>query len=203
MCDCISENCTLPPSGRGEVESVRLAAGARPERSRSKRSSGGAATPDPPPRASLSVPVRRRARLPRHLGLPPSARAAGHKNAVLEVHWTPDGERLVSCSPDKTVRAWDAESGTQLKKMAEHRDIVNSCCPLRRGPPLLVSAAGGRRGGEWEVAGRQAAVDVGAWCMTAWCCRVALCASLQLASPLAAALHRLIKPLLPALYPGR
>lgn len=29
----------------------------------------------------------------------------GHKNAVLEVHWTPDGERLVSCSPDKTVRA--------------------------------------------------------------------------------------------------
>lgn len=30
----------------------------------------------------------------------------GHKNAVLEVHWTPDGERLVSCSPDKTVRRW-------------------------------------------------------------------------------------------------
>ena len=66
---------------------------------------------------------------------------AGHKNAVVELHWTSDGERVVTASPDKTVRAWDVASGQQVKKMAEHDSFVNSCCPLRRGPPLLVSGS--------------------------------------------------------------
>ena len=66
---------------------------------------------------------------------------AGHKNAVLEVHWTTDGERILSASPDKSVRAWDARTGQQVKKMAEHDNFVNSCCPLKRGPPLLCSGA--------------------------------------------------------------
>lgn len=29
----------------------------------------------------------------------------------------------------------------QVKKMSEHDNFVNSCCPLRRGPPLLVSGS--------------------------------------------------------------
>jgi hypothetical protein len=29
----------------------------------------------------------------------------------------------------------------QVKKMAEHDNFVNSCCPLKRGPPLLVSGS--------------------------------------------------------------
>jgi Prp8 binding protein len=66
---------------------------------------------------------------------------AGHKNGILELHWTTDGERIVSASPDKSVRAWDAATGQQVKKMAEHDNFVNSCCPLRRGPPLLVSGS--------------------------------------------------------------
>ena len=66
---------------------------------------------------------------------------AGHKNSVLELHWTTDGEKIISASPDKSVRAWDAQTGTQIKKMAEHDTFVNSCCPLKRGPPLLVSGA--------------------------------------------------------------
>ena len=40
---------------------------------------------------------------------------AGHKNAVLELHWTSDGERVLSASPDKTVRAWDAATGSQVR----------------------------------------------------------------------------------------
>lgn len=66
---------------------------------------------------------------------------AGHKNAVVEVHWTADGERLISASSDKSVRAWDAATGNQVKKMAEHDNFVNSCCPLKRGPPLIVSGS--------------------------------------------------------------
>ncbi len=38
----------------------------------------------------------------------------GHKGAVLELHWTSDGERIASASPDKSVRVWDAATGAQV-----------------------------------------------------------------------------------------
>ena len=65
----------------------------------------------------------------------------GHKNAVLDLHWTTDGSYVVSASPDKTVRVWDVEYGMQVKKWDEHQGIVNSCCPARRGNPLFVSGS--------------------------------------------------------------
>ncbi len=68
-------------------------------------------------------------------------RMQGHKNAVLEVQWSTDGERLVSCSADKTARAWDAQTGTQIKKVTEHDNHVNSVCPIRRGPSLFATAS--------------------------------------------------------------
>lgn len=69
------------------------------------------------------------------------AMLCGHKNVVLELHWTSDGETIISASPDKTIRAWDAEVGVQKKKMREHESFVNTCCPLKRGPPLVVSGS--------------------------------------------------------------
>ena len=39
----------------------------------------------------------------------------GHRNAVLDLHWTTDGTQIVSASPDQTVRAWDAETGKQVQ----------------------------------------------------------------------------------------
>ena len=68
-------------------------------------------------------------------------RTAGHKNAVVELHWMADESQLISASSDKSVRAWDAVTGNQIKKMAEHDNFVNSCCPLTRGPPLVVSGS--------------------------------------------------------------
>ncbi len=65
----------------------------------------------------------------------------GHKKAVLELHWAEGGQTLVTCSPDRSVRAWDADAGVQIKRMEEHRSFVNSCCPAPRGPPLLVSGS--------------------------------------------------------------
>eukprot|EP00884_Botryococcus_braunii_P019166 jgi/Botrbrau1/5933/Bobra.0366s0107.1 len=75
----------------------------------------------------------------------------GHKNAVLEVQWTTDSERILSASPDKTVRAWDAITGQQVKKAAEHTNFVNSCCPLRHGPPMFVSGSDDATVKVWDL----------------------------------------------------
>ncbi|KAJ6291445.1 hypothetical protein OIU76_023505 [Salix suchowensis] len=75
----------------------------------------------------------------------------GHKNAVLDLHWTTDGSQIITASPDKTVRAWDVETGKQIKKMAEHSSFVNSCCPSRRGPPLVVSGSDDGTSKLWDL----------------------------------------------------
>ena len=61
----------------------------------------------------------------------------GHKNAILDLHWTSDGNFLCTASPDRTVRVWDACRELQVKKWAEHEGYVNACCPARRGSPQL------------------------------------------------------------------
>ncbi len=38
----------------------------------------------------------------------------GHRNAVVDLSWSGDGTHIVSASPDKTVRAWDAITGKQV-----------------------------------------------------------------------------------------
>ena len=67
----------------------------------------------------------------------------GHKNAVLELHWTADGSELVTCSADKMVALWDAETGKRLRKLQGHDDVVNSVCPVRRGPSSLNGRSNG------------------------------------------------------------
>ncbi|XP_024540287.1 U5 small nuclear ribonucleoprotein 40 kDa protein-like [Selaginella moellendorffii] len=75
----------------------------------------------------------------------------GHRNGVLDVHWMLDGGQIVSASPDKTVRAWDADTGRQIKKMAEHSSFVNACCPVKKGPPLLVSGSDDGTAKLWDL----------------------------------------------------
>ena len=48
---------------------------------------------------------------------------------------------LVSCSSDKTVACWDYETGMRIKRLKGHSSFVNSCCPARRGPELIVSGS--------------------------------------------------------------
>jgi Prp8 binding protein len=63
----------------------------------------------------------------------------GHKNAVLQVQWSYDGGMLMSASADKTLGIWDAETGRRMKSYKGHQAIVNSVCPVTKGPLLLVS----------------------------------------------------------------
>ena len=79
---------------------------------------------------------------------------------MLELHWLPDGERLVSCSPDRTARVWDAETGRQLKRMAEHSEIINSCRPLRRGGPLVVTGSDDGTAKIWDLRAKRSVATV-------------------------------------------
>lgn len=65
----------------------------------------------------------------------------GHQNAVVELHWSKDSEKIFSCSPDHTVRVWDVQKGLEVKAIKEHETFVNTCFPMQKGTPLIVSGA--------------------------------------------------------------
>ncbi|GAB9469613.1 hypothetical protein Gpo141_00006886 [Globisporangium polare] len=76
---------------------------------------------------------------------------SGHKNAVLEVQWTYDSAQVISASADKTVGVWDAQTGRRVKKFAGHSSVVNSCCPVTKGPTLVVSGSDDSTAKLWDV----------------------------------------------------
>ncbi|TMW60991.1 hypothetical protein Poli38472_014452 [Pythium oligandrum] len=75
----------------------------------------------------------------------------GHKNAVMEVHWSYDSSQIVSASADKTVGVWDVQTGTRVKKFVGHSGIVNSCCPVTKGPMLVVSGSDDCTSKLWDI----------------------------------------------------
>ncbi|KAH8802342.1 WD40-repeat-containing domain protein [Flagelloscypha sp. PMI_526] len=50
----------------------------------------------------------------------------GHGGLVASVAFSPDGNRIVSGSHDRSMRIWDTESGRQLRKHDGHGDSVSS-----------------------------------------------------------------------------
>ena len=50
----------------------------------------------------------------------------GHQGRVTSVAISPDGQRIISGSWDKTVRIWDASSGKQLQLLKGHERWVTS-----------------------------------------------------------------------------
>jgi Prp8 binding protein len=75
----------------------------------------------------------------------------GHNSAVLEVHWSTGEDFLFSASADKTVGVWDPNVGERVKKCKGHSSYVNSCCPARRGPQLIVSGSDDNTVRLWDV----------------------------------------------------
>lgn len=74
-----------------------------------------------------------------------------HPSPVLEVHWSHDSSSLLTCSPDKAVRLWDAEEGELMQDMRGHRGIVNTCCISQSSPHLALSGSDDRTCRVWDT----------------------------------------------------
>ena len=95
----------------------------------------------------------------------------GHRNAVLSVSYTDDGEGLVSCSADMTIRTWDTMTGEQLSSLREHTAVVNCVAATPSGHVLVASASDDGSVKLWDTRTRKASntlTDAGS--------RFALCA---------------------------
>ena len=94
----------------------------------------------------------------------------GHLDAVTSVAFSPDGQRIVTGSRDKTAKVWDAASGKELLTLKGHRDEV-TCCGLFPGRPAdchRQSGSDGQGVGGGQLAGncsrsRGTAVRLGLW----------------------------------------
>lgn len=64
----------------------------------------------------------------------------GHIGAVWSIAFSPDGERLVSGSSDRTVKIWDVSSGEEIATLWGHLDSVRS---VVYSPDGLTIASGG------------------------------------------------------------
>ncbi|KAJ3392626.1 proteasome regulatory particle subunit [Lobulomyces angularis] len=57
----------------------------------------------------------------------PLAQFVGHRSIVSDVHFTKKDSHIVSCSFDRTIKIWSAQTGTCEKTLTGHTDSVTTC----------------------------------------------------------------------------
>ncbi|KAF2006605.1 WD repeat-containing protein [Amniculicola lignicola CBS 123094] len=65
----------------------------------------------------------------------------GHKQAVLDLHWSRDSKVLFSASADKLLASWDVETGERIHRHPGHEEVINCMDVSRRGDEMLVSGS--------------------------------------------------------------
>jgi hypothetical protein len=75
----------------------------------------------------------------------------GHEHFVSSVAWNPSGTRIVSGSEDKTLRIWDAATGTSLQTLEGHESWVWSVAWNPAGT-RIVSGSGDKTLRIWDAA---------------------------------------------------
>ncbi|XP_075925797.1 telomerase protein component 1 [Petromyzon marinus] len=79
---------------------------------------------------------------------------SSHGDWVTGVHWDRDGETVVSCSNDCTVKVWDASTGHLQRELRGHQSSVN-CVSVTDGVILSGSSDGELRA--WRCSGQEVA----------------------------------------------
>lgn len=80
---------------------------------------------------------------------------AAHSNTILDLAYTARGERLLSCSVDKTVILWDADTGCRLKKLRNHHSHVNAISASTTDPNLVSSVGDDCFANIWDLRTRK------------------------------------------------
>lgn len=68
---------------------------------------------------------------------------SGHDGGVARSGYSPDGTRIVTASFDKTVRIWDARTGTELRVLSGHGGAVQSAAYSADGSRIVTAASDG------------------------------------------------------------
>lgn len=71
-------------------------------------------------------------------------------NDVLDVAWSPDSQRIVTTSQDRTARVWDAFTGAELITYVAHTDVVYSAHWSPDGT-FLATASADKSARLWEI----------------------------------------------------
>ena len=79
----------------------------------------------------------------------------GHQGTVYSAAFSPDGQRIVTASADKTARIWDAASGQPIgEPLKGHEDVVTSAAFSPDGL-RIVTASGDKTARIWDAASGQ------------------------------------------------
>lgn len=66
---------------------------------------------------------------------------SGHKQAVLDLHWSRDSKVLFSASADMHLASWDVETGERIRRHPGHEEVINCMDVSKRGEEMLVSGS--------------------------------------------------------------
>ena len=66
---------------------------------------------------------------------------SGHKNAILDVTFTNNGEQVITASADYNLGVYDVRTGERRKRFMGHKGIVNAVGVSKDGSPCLAASA--------------------------------------------------------------
>jgi WD40 repeat protein len=72
------------------------------------------------------------------------AKLEGHTSQVQSADFSPDGQRIVTTSYDRTARVWNAANGQLLAKLEDHTGGVGNPDPFTSGASAAFSPDGQR-----------------------------------------------------------
>ncbi|KAF1973642.1 WD40 repeat-like protein [Bimuria novae-zelandiae CBS 107.79] len=75
----------------------------------------------------------------------------GHKQAVLDLHWSRDSKVLFSASADMHLASWDVETGERIRRHPGHEEVINCMDVSKRGDEMLVSGSDDGYIGLWDT----------------------------------------------------